>query len=706
MIRPTPSSTARSSSAIVLLLPWKPTRSIGKPARSATASSPPEHTSRLSPSSCDPAGDRRAQERLAGVVDVAAREAVAEGAGPGAEVGLVQDVRRRPVLGRPGRSAGRRRPRGRRRPCCAVRDHSSGTSALTSPGSRSHAGPRTETAACAQPASCARIGSHPLRGGDAEQARARWPARSRGRVDEQQPGPVEVGATGSSPSGSTRQWCRRTGEGRGVLLEVARHPVRLAQLGRAATTRGNSASARSSSPSRSWVSSVGVESSGARCPGRRRCAGSGRCGRGRTARRRRGCRWAPWSSRSTSRIERRVGGVAGQGVAQRVDPDQRRPAPASVTIVPARLDSRSSWPSCMILTSWPISTSRLYVRVVAAQARHRLQPPDVAVVVGAEQVDADVEARAPACRGSRRVAGEVGAARRRTGSSTRSLSSPASVGPHPQRAVLLEQVPLARAAARCSPGPRRSRAATRSENHTSKWVPKCSSCSCCSRELERVRRPPGRRPPAPRLGQVEDRRVVRDHLPREVVDVGRRGSRPRARAGPVRAASERGAEQVHLAAAVVDVELPGHLGAGRGQHPRERVTDGGPPRVRRGAGGPVGLAEMNSTLILCPASVSLWPYAAPAATTSAATWPCAPAATVMLRKPGPATSTARCRRPRAAARPAARPAHAGSVPAFLRQLERHVGGVVAVTLLPRTLHRHLARDAVGQGEPHRPRRAR
>ena len=51
MIRPTPSSTARSSSATVLLLPWKPTRSIGKPARSATASSPPEHTSRLSPSS-------------------------------------------------------------------------------------------------------------------------------------------------------------------------------------------------------------------------------------------------------------------------------------------------------------------------------------------------------------------------------------------------------------------------------------------------------------------------------------------------------------------------------------------------------------------------------------------------------------------------------------------------------------------------------
>ena len=51
MIRPTPSSTARSSSARLLLLPWKPIRSIGKPARSATSSSPPEQTSSDSPSS-------------------------------------------------------------------------------------------------------------------------------------------------------------------------------------------------------------------------------------------------------------------------------------------------------------------------------------------------------------------------------------------------------------------------------------------------------------------------------------------------------------------------------------------------------------------------------------------------------------------------------------------------------------------------------
>ena len=51
MMRPTPSRTARSSSATDLLLPWNPTFSIGKPARSATASSPPVHTSRCRPSS-------------------------------------------------------------------------------------------------------------------------------------------------------------------------------------------------------------------------------------------------------------------------------------------------------------------------------------------------------------------------------------------------------------------------------------------------------------------------------------------------------------------------------------------------------------------------------------------------------------------------------------------------------------------------------
>ena len=50
MIRPTPSSTAaRAARPTDLLLPWKPIRSGGKPARSATASSPPVQTSRAGP---------------------------------------------------------------------------------------------------------------------------------------------------------------------------------------------------------------------------------------------------------------------------------------------------------------------------------------------------------------------------------------------------------------------------------------------------------------------------------------------------------------------------------------------------------------------------------------------------------------------------------------------------------------------------------
>ena len=50
-IDPTPASTARSSSATVLLLPWKPRRAGSAPAASATASSPPVQTSTASPSS-------------------------------------------------------------------------------------------------------------------------------------------------------------------------------------------------------------------------------------------------------------------------------------------------------------------------------------------------------------------------------------------------------------------------------------------------------------------------------------------------------------------------------------------------------------------------------------------------------------------------------------------------------------------------------
>jgi hypothetical protein len=50
-MRPTPSSSAVRSSASDLLLPWNTMRAGGNPARTATCSSPPVATSRLSPCS-------------------------------------------------------------------------------------------------------------------------------------------------------------------------------------------------------------------------------------------------------------------------------------------------------------------------------------------------------------------------------------------------------------------------------------------------------------------------------------------------------------------------------------------------------------------------------------------------------------------------------------------------------------------------------
>ena len=62
-------STALSSSATLLLLPWKPRRAGSAPAARATASSPPEQTSTREALVGDPAHDLGAQERLARVVD-------------------------------------------------------------------------------------------------------------------------------------------------------------------------------------------------------------------------------------------------------------------------------------------------------------------------------------------------------------------------------------------------------------------------------------------------------------------------------------------------------------------------------------------------------------------------------------------------------------------------------------------------------------
>ena len=73
---------------------------------------------------------------------------------------------------RPGRAPPGRRRRSSPSTLCAVCDHRCGTRALGSAGSRSQDGPRMAPGACAQPASWRHRPSHPLGGGDAEQAEA------------------------------------------------------------------------------------------------------------------------------------------------------------------------------------------------------------------------------------------------------------------------------------------------------------------------------------------------------------------------------------------------------------------------------------------------------------------------------------------------------------------------------------------------------
>ena len=118
---------------------------------------------------------------------------------------------------------------------------------------------------------------------------------------------------------------------------------------------------------------------------------------------------------------------------------------------------------------------------------------------------------------------------------------------------------------------------------------------------------------------------------------------------------DRGAEQVHLVAAVVDVELAGRPSAPAASSTRASASPTTAQRVCPRCSGPVGLAEMNSTLIRSPAQgVVARRRRRPAATMSAATLPWAPAATVMLRNPGPAISTSAT--PSASSSRVARPA--------------------------------------------------
>ena len=164
-------------------------------------------------------------------------------------------------------------------------------------GSRSQAGPRSG-AVGVRPAGLVRWhDSHPLGGGDAEQVEA---------VGEHRPGRVRPAPAGPGAGRRRLLVAAAAAPGSCVVALVERRrrcPRGSARPGaaraarrRLATTRGNSASARSSSPSLSCVEQRRGRTSSAtlmpRSAALRRIAAD--AGRGRTARSRPGCRCWPW----------------------------------------------------------------------------------------------------------------------------------------------------------------------------------------------------------------------------------------------------------------------------------------------------------------------------------------------------------------------------------------------------------------------------
>ena len=202
------------------------------------------------------------------------------------------------------------------------------------------------------------------------------------------------------------------------------------------------------------------------------------------------------------------------------------------------------------------------------------------------------------------------------------------------------------------------------EHHVVRRASRKASCALVVRQVERRRGAP-RRP-----------RCARS------LDVVARRSRPRAPARPARRPRSDAREPVDLGAVVVEVVLAGDLGPGQRRGSGRSRRRPRPTGCRRGGSGPVGLAETNSRLNLLAgeqvAAAVRRPRLRPPA---AATAPCAPASTRMFRNPGPAISTARDARrsPEPGREQVGEVArgHAG----LLGQLERDVGGVVAVLLL-------------------------
>ena len=162
------------------------------------------------------------------------------------------------------------------------------------------------------------------------------------------------------------------------------------------------------------------------------------------------------------------------------------------------------------------------------------------------------------------------------------------------------------------------------------------------------------------------------------------------------AGQQRAAEAVDLGAVVVEVVLAGDLGAGHREDPAQRVADRGPPHaadVQRT--GRVGRDELEVDL-LAGEGVGGAVAARLPRRRRRRPGPGRAAATVMLMKPG----SGHVDRGDAVGLAQARGEQLGEGPrvgaGLLGQLQRDVGGVVAVRRVARSLHRDLGRDAVGQ----------
>ena len=198
------------------------------------------------------------------------------------------------------------------------------------------------------------------------------------------------------------------------------------------------------------------------------------------------------------------------------------------------------------------------------------------------------------------------------------------------------------------------------------------------------------------VGQVEDARLLGEHLLRDVVDVRALVAVLRHRLA-LRPGLDRGAELVHLRPAVVDVELPLHAGTGRVEHPGQRVADRGPPGVAEvQRPGRVGRDELDVDPLAGERVVAA--VRRPGREHVCRDLSLGPGRDRDVEEPRPRDVDGRdpVRAPQPLGDQLGEGPRVGA--RLLRQLERDVGRVVPVLLAARTLDHHRGGDAVGQAD--------